>query len=89
MKERREVSLILAEDDQDDERKVRWSTMAMGPSKFPTKNFCVICGFFGKYKCYQCFNSRPNPIVRYICSTKCDTIHREVDCCKPRNPFIW
>ncbi|KAJ1613629.1 hypothetical protein OIY81_882 [Cryptosporidium canis] len=89
IKERKEVSLILAEDDQDNERMIRWSNITMGPPKTPPKKFCVICGFIGKYKCYKCYKCRPNSIVRYVCSQKCDVVHQEVDCCKPKNPFIW
>ncbi|OLQ17920.1 hypothetical protein ChUKH1_04915 [Cryptosporidium hominis] len=88
-KERKEISLVLAEDDQDNERKVKWSNIVVGPSKTPPKKFCVICGFIGKYKCYKCFKCRPNSIVRYVCSHKCDMLHKEIDCCKPKNLFIW
>ncbi|KAK9171509.1 hypothetical protein cmbei_7002485 [Cryptosporidium meleagridis] len=88
-KERKEISLVLAEDDQDNERKVKWSNIVVGPSKTPSKKFCVICGFIGKYKCYKCFKCRPNSIVRYVCSQKCDMLHKEIDCCKPKNLFIW
>lgn len=70
-------------------RIVKWSNIAMGPSKTPPKKFCVICGFIGKYKCYKCYKCKPNSIVRYVCSQKCDLLHKEVDCCKPKNPFIW
>jgi len=47
---------------------------AAAPSKFPTKFFCSVCGFFSNYSCTQC-GAR-------FCSVKCNATHKETRCLK-------
>eukprot|EP00026_Physarum_polycephalum_P019150 Phypoly_transcript_21021.p1 GENE.Phypoly_transcript_21021~~Phypoly_transcript_21021.p1 ORF type:complete len:194 (+),score=24.69 Phypoly_transcript_21021:48-584(+) len=49
-------------------------TAAAAPSKFPTKNFCSVCGFFANYSCTQCG-------ARFCC-IKCNATHKETRCLK-------
>lgn len=48
------------------------SELCTGPSKYPLKHLCNICGFKGKYSCMRCG-------LRY-CSLKCDYTHKETRC---------
>ncbi|OII75632.1 hypothetical protein cand_030620 [Cryptosporidium andersoni] len=88
-RERKEVALVLAEDELDNDRNITWSSIAVDPSKLPRRFFCVVCGCFGKYRCYECYRSKSNQINRYVCSLRCYNIHKDVDCGKPKNSLIW
>ncbi|EEA07070.1 uncharacterized protein CMU_034560 [Cryptosporidium muris RN66] len=88
-RERKEVALVLAEDELDNDRNITWSSIAVDPSKLPRRFFCVVCGCFGKYRCYECYKSKSNQINRYVCSLRCYNIHKDVDCGKPKNSLIW
>ncbi|CAJ0836144.1 20801_t:CDS:2 [Entrophospora sp. SA101] len=44
-------------------------TAAVGPSKFPSRKFCSVCGFLSKYTCRTCG-------MKY-CSLKCLETHKE------------
>lgn len=45
-----------------------------GPSKYPPRHFCSICGYFGKYSCVRCGSK--------YCSIKCNKTHAETRCMK-------
>lgn len=73
-------------DDEDNEIAVRRSsgvlnnstanyiTVAACPSKFPARQFCSVCGYFGQYTCTRCG-------LRF-CSIKCNEHHKETRCLK-------
>lgn len=43
-----------------------------GPSRFPARHICAVCGFPGQYTCVPCG-------ARY-CSTRCHQVHEETRC---------
>eukprot|EP00727_Mastigamoeba_balamuthi_P002534 m51a1_g12278 putative zinc finger hit domain-containing protein 1 homolog (296) ;mRNA; r:232644-233673 len=49
-------------------------TAAAGPSRFPRRHFCSVCGAKGTYACVLCHGR--------FCSCKCNTVHRETRCQK-------
>ncbi|KAI8854703.1 hypothetical protein BC829DRAFT_379451 [Chytridium lagenaria] len=49
-------------------------TAAMGPSQYPPRKICTVCGFFSKYKCVRC--------GMLYCSIKCKGTHEETRCLK-------
>ncbi|KAI1309505.1 Zinc finger HIT domain-containing protein 1 [Mortierella claussenii] len=49
-------------------------TAAMGPSRYPDRQFCSVCGWTGKYKCSRCG-------MRY-CDLKCLKTHEDTRCMK-------
>uniref|UniRef100_A0A7S1U8Q5 HIT-type domain-containing protein n=1 Tax=Phaeomonas parva TaxID=124430 RepID=A0A7S1U8Q5_9STRA len=53
---------------------VNHSSAAMGPSRFPPRAFCSVCGYFGTFKCPRCG-------MRY-CRRRCQEAHKETRCMK-------
>jgi zinc finger HIT domain-containing protein 1 len=49
-------------------------TAKAGPSRYPPRHFCAVCGDFGGYTCVTCG-------MRY-CSVKCLQTHKETRCLK-------
>ncbi|KAI1305407.1 hypothetical protein EDD11_004999 [Mortierella claussenii] len=46
----------------------------MGPSRYPSRQFCSVCGWKGQYRCSKCG-------MRY-CDLKCHRMHEETRCMK-------
>lgn len=51
-----------------------YSTALVGPSQFPERRFCSVCGYFSKYTCVTCG-------TRY-CSVNCLKTHKDTRCMK-------
>ncbi|KAI9300470.1 hypothetical protein BJ944DRAFT_25380 [Cunninghamella echinulata] len=49
-------------------------TCVAAPSKYPSRNFCSVCGFCSTYKCLRCG-------MKY-CTVKCLNTHKETRCLK-------
>jgi hypothetical protein len=49
-------------------------SVAAGPSRYPPRHFCSICGYLGKYSCVRCGSK--------YCSIKCNKTHAEMRCMK-------
>ncbi|KAK3848027.1 MAG: hypothetical protein J3R72DRAFT_429695 [Linnemannia gamsii] len=49
-------------------------TASMGPSRYPQRHFCSVCGWKGIYRCNRCG-------MRY-CDLRCQTTHNDTRCMK-------
>ncbi|KAL7678566.1 putative Rab-GTPase-TBC domain, calponin domain, Zinc finger, HIT-type, CH domain superfamily [Plasmopara halstedii] len=54
--------------------KPNYLTVAAGPSTFPARKFCCVCGFFANYSCRRCGSK--------YCSVGCENHHKESGCMK-------
>eukprot|EP01068_Selenidium_serpulae_P003097 Selendium_serpulae@DN2880_c0_g1_i3.p1 len=102
--DKKDVNLVLAEDNADETRPVSWSSMYVGPSAYPRRPLCVVCAKPAMYKCPLCLKLKPSAglsggavggfagarrnLSRYVCSTECKTIHSETDCGKQMKPIM-
>jgi len=50
-------------------KKSEYMTASMGPSRYPDRQFCSVCGWKGKYRCSKCG-------MRY-CDLRCLKTHEE------------
>eukprot|EP00923_Selenidium_pygospionis_P018200 GHVN01031874.1.p1 GENE.GHVN01031874.1~~GHVN01031874.1.p1 ORF type:complete len:182 (+),score=28.36 GHVN01031874.1:125-670(+) len=84
--DRKEINLVIAEDDADDTRPLSWSQLRCGPSQYPRRPMCVVCGLPAPYKCALCakLKSSGSTVIlsRYFCSLGCKETHELNDCGK-------
>lgn len=67
------VQLLEEDKSQRPEEESYWNAQAP-PSKFPSRNFCAVCGFPSTYTCCSCG-------IRY-CSIRCLKTHQDTRCLK-------
>eukprot|EP01071_Lankesteria_metandrocarpae_P001681 Lankesteria_metandrocarpae@DN1768_c0_g1_i2.p1 len=80
-----ELSLVLPEDDLDKSKAISWNNMTAGPSDFPCRKFCSVCGYFASSRCAACSSMRPHHVLRYLCtSLECSMVHKDTNCGKPQ-----
>ncbi|KAK9466263.1 hypothetical protein V1512DRAFT_264234 [Lipomyces arxii] len=60
--------------DEDDAAAREYSAAAVGPSVYPARHLCSVCGYWGFVTCIRCG-------ARY-CSLACEDTHRETRCLK-------
>ncbi len=51
-----------------------WFSASAGPSKYPSRPFCSVCGYSSKYVCHRC-------AAKY-CTLKCMKVHQDTRCQK-------
>ncbi|KAF9971684.1 hypothetical protein BGZ73_005279 [Actinomortierella ambigua] len=68
---RKPLSVLLDESGlaQQDPSIPSYLTAAMGPSQYPERQFCSVCGWRGTYRCFRCG-------MRY-CDIRCQKTHEE------------
>ncbi|KAG0253400.1 hypothetical protein DFQ27_007434 [Actinomortierella ambigua] len=68
---RKPLSVLLDESGllQQDPSIPSYLTAAMGPSQYPERQFCSVCGWRGTYRCFRCG-------MRY-CDLRCQKTHEE------------
>ncbi|GJJ72765.1 zinc finger HIT domain-containing protein 1 [Entomortierella parvispora] len=59
---------------QRQEEPLNYVTASMGPSRYPDRQFCSVCGWKGKYRCGRCG-------MRY-CDLRCLKTHEDTRCMK-------
>ncbi|KAK9355989.1 hypothetical protein V1523DRAFT_403447 [Lipomyces doorenjongii] len=60
--------------DEDETGTGEFYSAAVVPSRYPTRNLCSVCGYWGSITCIRCG-------ARY-CSLACEDTHRETRCFK-------
>ncbi|KAF9924074.1 Zinc finger HIT domain-containing protein 1 [Linnemannia zychae] len=70
------IAQTLLQEQQQQQQNVlpNYLTANMGPSRYPQRHFCSVCGWKGVYKCNRCG-------MRY-CDLRCQATHNETRCMK-------
>jgi zinc finger HIT domain-containing protein 1 len=72
---KRLAEIIVEEDYETDETAIpNYLTAKARPSRYPTRQFCTVCGYASTYSCQRCG-------MRY-CGLECLTAHQETRCLK-------
>ncbi|CDR94936.1 hypothetical protein BBBOND_0200930 [Babesia bigemina] len=66
-----------------------WKLSHAGSSSLPARHLCVICGFFGSYKCMECASKRIAELRTYVCGPRCLEVHKDQSCGRPLNLTHW
>lgn len=67
------ASLIMGED-RDVVDGINYVTTTAEPSRYPSRNFCIMCGHLAKYACTRCGSK--------YCAIRCLEDHKETGCLK-------
>jgi len=90
-REKFDLNIIVAQDEVEAHKEgvASWTSANAGPPLLKCRRFCCVCGFEAIYECSKCATHRPSPYERYYCSFRCQKLHGDSDCMKPRHLLNW
>eukprot|EP00916_Digyalum_oweni_P020371 GHVL01033925.1.p1 GENE.GHVL01033925.1~~GHVL01033925.1.p1 ORF type:complete len:122 (-),score=27.48 GHVL01033925.1:715-1080(-) len=72
---RKDLTVVLWQDRLTSHEKdppIAWEQISVGPSLYPPRQYCSVCGFFSNIRCHQCGTR--------TCGLRCTQIHKDTKC---------